>query len=151
MRALLLAVAVLAAGPVRADTPLPDPSLEARAQALSREIRCVVCENEPISHSSADMAVDMRQVVRDRIAAGDTDQQVRDYFSRRYGEFVLLRPPVDAGTMALWGLPLILLALGVGGILLARRSAPVAVPDEDLAKARAALEAAERDRTAGGA
>ncbi len=151
MRPLLLALMLLAAGPALADVPLKDPAQEARAQALSREIRCVVCENEPISHSSADMAVDMRQVVRDRISAGDTDQQVRDYFSRRYGEFVLLRPPVDAGTMALWGLPLILLALGVGGILLARRGATLAVPDEELAKARAALAAAEQDRTGGGA
>lgn len=148
MRAALLALALLVGGPALADVPLPDPTQEQRAQALAREIRCVVCENEPISHSSADMAVDMRQVVRDRIKAGDTDQQVRDYFSKRYGEFVLLRPPVDAGTMALWGLPLILMALGVGGILLARRSAPAGVPDEELARARAAIEAVERERGA---
>lgn len=146
MRAALVALALLAAGPALADAPLPDPAQEQRAQALAREIRCVVCENEPISHSSADMAVDMRQVVRDRIKAGDTDQQVRDYFSNRYGEFVLLRPPVDAGTMALWGLPLILLALGVGGIMLARRAGTTAVDEAELARARAALEAAERER-----
>lgn len=148
MKRLVLALALLA-GPVFADVPMADPAQEARAQALAREIRCVVCENEPISHSSADMAVDMRQVVRDRIAAGDTDQQVRDYFSKRYGEFVLLRPPVDAGTMALWGLPLILMALGVGGILLARRGGAAALSDEELARARAAILAAERDREAG--
>jgi cytochrome c-type biogenesis protein CcmH len=96
--------------------------LEARAQGLAREIRCVVCENEPVALSSADIAVDMRAAIRQRVQAGDTDAQVRRYFAERYGEFVLLRPRVGLDTLALWGTPLLLLLLGGGGLLiLARR------------------------------
>lgn len=106
-----LAALVLAAA--AAVTPLPDPAQESRAQALEREIRCVVCENEPISQSTADIATDMRNVVRERIAAGDSDQEIRTFFSDRYGDFVLLRPPVDQRTWLLWLAPAALLILGV--------------------------------------
>jgi cytochrome c-type biogenesis protein CcmH len=92
--------------------PLPDPAQEARAQALEAEIRCVACQNEPISQSTADIASDMRRLVRERIAAGDDDGRIRTYFSSRYGDFVLFRPPMKPETWALWGAPLVLLLIG---------------------------------------
>jgi cytochrome c-type biogenesis protein CcmH len=104
--------------------PLPDPAQEARAQALDAEIRCVACENEPISQSTAEIATDMRMAVRERIAAGDSDAQVRTFFARRYGEFVLFRPPVTGGTIALWSTPLVLLALGLALIWRMRAQSP---------------------------
>jgi cytochrome c-type biogenesis protein CcmH len=101
--------------------PLPDPAQEARAQALDAEIRCVACENEPISQSTADIASDMRAMVRERIAAGDNDAQVRTFFARRYGDFVLFRPPFRGETAALWAAPLLLLAAGLLVILRLRQ------------------------------
>jgi cytochrome c-type biogenesis protein CcmH len=115
--ALVLAAAIAA---------LPDPAQEQRAQALEQEIRCVVCENEPISQSTADMAMDMRRTVRERIAAGESDAQVRRYFSERYGDFILLRPPFDPMTWLLWGGPLLLLA--IGGIAAWRLRQPAGAP-----------------------
>lgn len=91
---------------------LGDPAMEARARALDYEIRCVQCQNEPIAQSTADMAVDMRALVRERIAAGDTDEEIRTFFRARYGDFVVFRPPFDARTWALWAAPLILVVLG---------------------------------------
>ena len=88
---------------------LADPAQEARAQSLEREIRCVQCENEPMAQSTADIAADMRRLVRERVAAGDSDAEIRAYFRQRYGDFVLFRPPWDARTWALWGAPLLLL------------------------------------------
>jgi len=100
---------------------LGDPSQEARAQALDAEIRCVQCQNEPIAQSTADIASDMRRLVRERIAAGDSDDQIRGFFRRRYGDFVLFRPPLDARTIALWTSPAILLLLGAGALWASRR------------------------------
>lgn len=117
LAALVLAAAVAA---------LPDPAQEGRAQALEQEIRCVVCENEPISQSTADMAMDMRRVVRERIAAGESDEQVRRYFSERYGDFILLRPPFDPMTWLLWGGPVLLLAIGAAAAFGLRRPAGAA-------------------------
>lgn len=106
--------------------PLADPAAEQRAQALEREIRCVSCENEPISQSTADIAEDMRRVVRERVAAGESDDQIRAYFRQRYGDFVLLRPPVDGATWALWAAPvaLIVAAALAGAATLRRREEP---------------------------
>lgn len=101
--------------------PMVDPRTEARAQALEREIRCVVCENEPISQSTADIAADMRRLVRERMAAGDSDAEIRAYFRERYGDFVLLRPPMDSRTWALWATPFALLAVGFGAVWSVRR------------------------------
>lgn len=101
---------------------LGDPVLEARARALDYEIRCVQCQNEPIAQSTADMAVDMRALVRERIAAGDTDEEIRRFFRERYGDFVLFRPPFDGRTWALWAAPFLLIAAGAGAVLAARRS-----------------------------
>lgn len=130
------------AGVKAVEAPLSDPALEARAQSLAREIRCVVCENEPVALSSAEIAVDMRKAIRERIAAGDSDAQVRRFFADRYGEFVLLRPRIGLDTFALWGAPLALLLLGGLGLYVASRrggTAPADVPAIDDEQALAAL------------
>lgn len=123
--ALAFAAMVAAAG------PLGDPALEARARALDAEIRCVQCQNEPISQSTAEIAGDMRRLVRERIAAGDSDAEIRAYFRERYDDFVLLRPPVDARTWLLWAAPgLILLAGGYAAFRAVRREGPAPAPEE---------------------
>lgn len=105
------------------DRPLEDARSEARAKALMEEIRCVACENEPISQSGSDIAGDMRDKVRELIASGASDAEVRNWFAGRYGEFVLFRPSTRGTSgLLLWGLPFGLLLLGAGGLLLARRS-----------------------------
>jgi cytochrome c-type biogenesis protein CcmH len=137
--ALALVAAAQAAAP---EVPLSDPVLEARAQGLAREIRCVVCENEPVALSSADIAVDMRAAIRERVKAGDSDAQVRRFFAERYGEFVLLRPRVGPDTMALWGAPFILLLLGGGALFIMARKAKIEPQQSDAIDddaARAAL------------
>ncbi|MGQ0532539.1 MAG: cytochrome c-type biogenesis protein [Caulobacteraceae bacterium] len=100
---------------------LADPAQEARAQALEREIRCVQCENEPIAQSTADIAADMRTLVRERVAAGDSDAEIRGFFRERYGDFVLFRPPLDARTWALWAAPFLLIGAGLAAVFSARR------------------------------
>jgi cytochrome c-type biogenesis protein CcmH len=122
---LLLAAPALAA--VAPDEMLPDPTQEARARALSRELRCLVCQNESIDDSNADLAADLRRLVRQRIAAGDSDEQVKRYLVARYGEFVLLKPPVEPATYLLWFGPPAVLLLGAGlliGHYRARRREP---------------------------
>lgn len=114
MIAQILALLLQASAAV--DTPLPDPALEARAQTLMRELRCTVCENEPVSQSTADMAVDARRKIREQIAQGATDSQVRDFFVVRYGQYVSFRPPTDGWAMVLWAFPFALLA-GAGIML----------------------------------
>jgi cytochrome c-type biogenesis protein CcmH len=105
---------------------LSDPALEARARALSQGLRCLVCQNESIDDSGASLAHDIRVLVRERIKAGDTDQQVIDFLVARYGEFVLLKPPLSWHTVALWGLPPGLLLIGIiVMIVMARRRAEV--------------------------
>jgi len=106
---------------VMAPAVLADPAQEARARALENEIRCVQCENEPIAQSTADIAADMRGLVRERVAAGDSDGEIRAFFRQRYGDFVLFRPPFDARTWALWGAPLLLIGAGLAVVLASRR------------------------------
>jgi cytochrome c-type biogenesis protein CcmH len=124
---LLALVAVLA--PAHAVEPgemLNDPALEARARKLSQELRCVVCQNQSIDDSSAPLAHDLRVIVRERLSAGDSDRQVLAFVQTRYGEFVLLRPPLKLQTLLLWLAPLLLLA-GAALILFrarARQPAP---------------------------
>jgi cytochrome c-type biogenesis protein CcmH len=119
-RLVLIAAAGLAlAGTARAVTPdeqLADPKLEARARALSQELRCLVCQNQSIDDSAAPLAHDLRVILRERLAAGDSDKQAVDYLVRRYGDFVLLRPPFQADTVALWLGPLAVLLLGGAGV-----------------------------------
>ena len=97
---------------------LPDPALEARARAVGEELRCLVCRNQSIEESEADLAHDLRLLVRQRIAAGDSDAQIVAFVRSRYGDFVLLRPPLNIGTLLLWGGPALILLLG--GIAVAR-------------------------------
>ena len=94
---------------------LPDPRQEARAEAIGRQLRCLVCQNESIEDSGADLARDLRHIVRQRVAAGDSDAQVVDWVVARYGDFVRLRPPFEWQTVLLWGSPLLALA---GSVLL---------------------------------
>ena len=121
----LLAILVAVAAPA----VLSQPAQEARAQALEREIRCVQCQNEPIAQSTADIAVDMRLLVRERVAAGDSDAEIRAFFRQRYGDFVLFRPPWDARTWALWAAPFLLLAGGLAAVAAVRRGRSAADPD----------------------
>jgi len=120
-------VALLAlAGPARAVQPdevLTDPALEARARAISQDLRCLVCRNESIDESNAPLARDLRMLVRTRLQAGDSDEQVIAFLVARYGEYVLLRPRVGGANLVLWlaGPCLLLAALGLAGAYLRRR------------------------------
>jgi cytochrome c-type biogenesis protein CcmH len=100
---------------------LPDPAQEARARALGREIRCMVCQNQSIEDSEVSLARDLRLIVRERITAGDSDQAVMRFLHDRYGDFVLLRPPFSWNNAILWATPVVALLAGFGLILLARR------------------------------
>lgn len=117
---LALAMLLLAAPALAATSPvemLRDPALEARAREIGKELRCLVCQNQSIDDSDADLAHDLRRLVRDRLVAGDSNGQVLTYITDRYGDFVLLKPPVRPATWLLWfGPPVVLVA---GGILLA--------------------------------
>lgn len=125
---LLLTSAVALA--VEPDEVLSDPALEARARALSAELRCLVCQNQSIDDSNAPLARDLRILVRERIAAGDTDEQVKRFFVERYGAFVLLKPPFDARTLLLWLTPLVVL-IGAGVFLVRYIRASGTVPAEN--------------------
>ena len=98
---LVLAVWPMAAGAVAVDKPLDDPALEARAREIHKELRCLVCQNQSIEDSNADLARDLRQLVRERLAAGDSDEEVLSFVVARYGDWVLLTPPVQGNTMLL--------------------------------------------------
>ena len=134
MKPLLALLAFLllvpAAFAVEPSERLADPVLEARARALSEQLRCLVCQNETIDESNAPLAHDLRVLLRQRIAAGDTDAQAVKFITDRYGDFVLLKPPVEPATYLLWFGPVIVLLLAGGGaaIYLRRRkaAAPVA-------------------------
>ena len=119
------------AGAARAVEPgerLSDPVLEARARAISKELRCLVCQNESIDDSGADLAHDLRVLLRERLVKGDTDAQAIQYIVNRYGDFVLLKPPVEPATYVLWFGPAALLLLaGVGTTLYLRRHRPEAM------------------------
>jgi cytochrome c-type biogenesis protein CcmH len=106
---LLTATGALAVNP---DEMLDDPALEHRARDISAKLRCLVCQNQSIDDSDAELAHDLRVIVRERLEKGDTDEEVMDYVVARYGEFVLLQPRVSARNMLLWGTPLIGLLLG---------------------------------------
>jgi cytochrome c-type biogenesis protein CcmH len=102
------------ASAVRPDERLPDPGLEARAHDIGEELRCLVCQNQSIEDSDADLAHDLRLLVRERIKAGDSDEQVKQYLVARYGTYVLLKPPLNAETYALWFGPLVFLLCAIG-------------------------------------
>ena len=113
---LLTPLATVPAWAVRPDEMLADPKLEARAREVGQELRCLVCRNQSIDDSDADLAHDLRVLVRERISAGDSNDRVIDFVRARYGDFVLLRPPFEAGTLMLWGGPALILLLGAFGI-----------------------------------
>ncbi|MGA2088667.1 MAG: cytochrome c-type biogenesis protein [Stellaceae bacterium] len=115
---LLALLAAPGAGAVEPGEMLSNTVLEARAQAIGKELRCLVCQNESIEDSGADLAHDLRVLLRQRLAAGDTDQQAIQYIVDRYGDFVLLKPPVEPATWVLWFSPFAILILGGAGIWL---------------------------------
>jgi cytochrome c-type biogenesis protein CcmH len=142
LAAALIAFAALVAevGAVEPGEMLTDPRLEARARELSRELRCLVCQNQSIDDSAAPLARDLRILVRERLAAGDSDDQVIAFVTDRYGDFVRLRPPFKPETWLLWlGTPALLLAAAGSVILVARRRRVAA-------EAPGPLSAAERSR-----
>ena len=117
IRVLIFIVALLFSGAAHAVNPdemLKDPVQEARARAIGQELRCLVCQNQSIDDSDATLARDLRVIVRERITAGDSDQQVLDFVTARYGNYVLLKPPFQSNTYLLWFLPFTLMALGLG-------------------------------------
>lgn len=140
LAALLLAAVPAAA--VQPDEILPDRTLEARARAISAEVRCLVCQNQTIDDSDAPLARDLRLLVRERLRAGDSDPAVKDFIVGRYGAFVLLKPPFSARTLALWlGPALVLAAAGLGLALSRRRGdpAPRALTGDEEARLAAVL------------
>lgn len=131
------------AGPALAVNPdemLKDPKLEARARELGTELRCLVCQNQSIDDSDADLAKDLRQIVRERILAGDTDAQVKQFLVDRYGDYVLLKPPFEPKTWLLWLGPLVLAgiaaAIGLGFYRRQKVETPAPVPLSDDEKKR---------------
>jgi cytochrome c-type biogenesis protein CcmH len=133
--ALLLALVLALASPavaVQPDGVLADKVLEARARALSAELRCLVCQNQSIDESDAPLARDLRLIIRERLTAGATDAEIVDYLVDRYGEFVLLKPRLSARTFLLWAGPFAVLLIGIA-VLWRRRAAPA--PASGLEKA----------------
>ncbi len=142
MRRLLIVFAfLLTAFPafaVNPDEVLADPALEARARTLSSQLRCMVCQNQSIDDSNAELARDLRLLVRERLKNGDSDQAVIDYVVSRYGEFVLLNPRLRGETLLLWGAPIVLFLAGATAMILfvrKRGGKPTGTPLSDVEKA----------------
>ena len=143
---MLWGPAALAVGP---DEILPDPALEQRARDISAGLRCLVCQNQSIDDSDADLAKDLRILVRERLVAGDSNAEVEQYVVDRYGEYVLLNPRLGAHTILLWAAAPLLLIVGLIALLIARRrTAVTAAPDGLTAEEQAALDALNRDASA---
>lgn len=136
---IVLLIALLAPTIANAVTPeeiLKDPVLETRARNLSRELRCMVCQNQSIDDSDAPLAKDLRLLVRERLTSGDSDRQVFDFLVSRYGEFVLLRPPFELHTLLLWAVSPAVLLIGIFALfVMARRRRTVAPPSPPLSEA----------------
>ncbi|CAN7410057.1 cytochrome c-type biogenesis protein CcmH [Phenylobacterium sp. LjRoot225] len=115
---------------------LPDPAQEARARQIFEQVRCLVCQNESIDDSQAELARDLRHIVRDQIRAGRSDGEVKRFLVDRYGEFVLLRPSFSIGNAALWGGPFLVVALGLA-LLFGRLRSRVREPESELDAAEA--------------
>lgn len=143
----------LVAGPVAAKEAAPlaeDPRLEARLQALAKELRCLVCQNESLADSNAELARDLRREIREMMRQGRSDREVVDFLVARYGDFVLYRPPVKSTTLPLWAGPFVLLAIGLGvlAVVVRRRRLQAHEPplSEEEARKAEALLAAEEER-----
>jgi cytochrome c-type biogenesis protein CcmH len=129
----------------RPEDRLADPALETRAEAIGRDLRCMVCQNQSIEDSDADLARDLRRIVRERVAAGDSDGAVVTYVHARYGDFVLLRPPFNPVTALLWAMPAIAFGGGLLVILARRRRAAARLEPSPLSEAeRRRLDELER-------
>jgi len=135
---LCLLLTVLPLHAVEPSEMLAEPSLEARARVLSKELRCMVCQNQSIDDSEAPLAHDLRVLVRERLTAGDSDAQVLNFLVARYGEFVLLKPPLSWHTAVLWGVPPVALLVGIVAMVMVirrRGSAPAAAQSANLTAA----------------
>lgn len=130
---ILCGLFLCAAAPDPADR-LPDAAQEARARAMFAQVRCVVCQNESIDDSEADLAHDLRQLVRSQVAAGRSDEEIRAFLVARYGDFILLKPPIGPATVILWGAPFAIVVIGLAWIALRRRRPGAAdtLTDEEL-------------------
>lgn len=144
-RILLLSIVLASVAPslaraVQPDEILTNPKLEARARAISAGLRCLVCQNESIDDSKAELARDLRLLVRERLKLGESDEQIRAFLVKRYGNFILLKPPLDLETALLWGMPALVLGAGAIALLfgLRRQQSTQAAP----------LSQAERDQLA---
>ena len=136
---LLAGFAAVSAQAVQPDEMLKDPALEARARLVSRDLRCLVCQNQSIDDSDAPLAADLRVLLRQRLTAGDSDQQAKQFLVDRYGDYVLLKPPFKTTTLVLWFGPLILLLGGAAAafaVYRQRRLKPIADPLSAEEKAR---------------
>jgi len=128
--ALLAGLAAISAHAVQPDEMLPDPAMEARAREISRDLRCLVCQNQSIDDSDAPLAHDLRVLLRQRLAAGDSDERARQFLVDRYGDYVLLKPPFKKTTLVLWLGPLLFLLAGLGAafaVYRQRRLKPAAI------------------------
>lgn len=122
MRIIILIIMIafsISAGAFQNEKPLDNSKDETRAQKIFKQIRCLVCEGESLAESNADLAINMRDLIREKVAAGESDKHIRQYLVWRYGESILQKPPFSAGTYVLWFLPLILL---VGGVIMIARA-----------------------------
>ena len=142
--AALLAMALIGAQARDAAPLADDAAMEARVMHIAAELRCLVCQNQTIADSHADLAVDLRKQIREQLAAGMSERQILAFMSDRYGDFVLYRPPIKATTVLLWAGPFVLLLVGgfaLVRIVVARRreAGPAALSDAELARARALL------------
>jgi cytochrome c-type biogenesis protein CcmH len=148
-RAIAIVFILLASAPAHAVLPdevLADPVLESRARALSKNIRCLVCQNQSIDNSNADLARDLRILVRERLKSGDSDRQILDFLIARYGDFIMLKPPFKGITFLLWFGPAIVFVASVSGLFVyfRRRRSALAEPSDS----KPSLSSAERDRLA---
>ena len=146
--AIVLLLAVAHAGWAREAAPAAaDPQLEKQAMALADELRCLVCQNQTLADSNAELAVDLKNQIREKLRQGMSERDIIDFMVARYGDFVLYRPPMKATTLLLWFGPLLLMVLGLGVLLnrlLRRRAAPAApLSDADHARAAALLKGGE--------
>jgi cytochrome c-type biogenesis protein CcmH len=152
MRAILFFLMLLgflfstSAGAGEAKPMAADPATETRMLTLSKELRCLVCQNETLADSRAALAEDLRVEVRELVKGGKTDQQIKDYLVARYGDFVLYRPPVEPTTWLLWFGPFVLLAAGVAGLMIFLKRRGAGVPETKLTEVeRARAEALLRE------
>lgn len=148
LRSALLALLIIlspAALAVSPDEVLADPALEQRARDISEGLRCLVCQNQSIDDSDADLARDLRVLVRERLVAGDSNAEVEQYIVDRYGEYVLLNPRLNTHTILLWAAAPALLLVGLGLLLFARRRLPAEPAAGLTAEEQAALDALERN------